>query len=290
MTKLRRTALLFFAALLFLSAWASARAEILPARGERAGSYQATVLCESLTVRSKRSSSAAAVKTLKYGDIFYVRECWDGWADCYLTDSPEAGMAGWVDSNYIVINPEWYLTEEYTPVYAWNDTLGPRVALLDSGARLPVLKDEGEWLLVSLRGAVGWIFKTAEDRVSQATMDRLRSLSELERAQLETARGFYVLDDPESLRWLEENFSVAQPILSAGCPFDATLTLFPAGGKSVTLRVATDSCRNFLTEDGAIFAYGSGEEALRLYGTASVIGERFWRLFGISDPCGETGQ
>ena len=45
-----------------------------------------------------------------------------------------------------------------------HSTSAPRVALLDANTELfdpntflPVLKDEGDWLLVSLRGAVGWI-------------------------------------------------------------------------------------------------------------------------------------
>lgn len=42
-------------------------------------------------------------------------------------------------------------------VYAWNDTAAPKVALLDKNTRLPILKEEGGWYLVSLRSAVGWI-------------------------------------------------------------------------------------------------------------------------------------
>ena len=47
--------------------------------------------------------------------------------------------------------------------------------------------------------------------------------------------------------------------------------------------MATDSCRNFRTADGSSFAYGNGDEALRLYGSTSGIGEAFWRLFGITN-------
>ena len=36
---------------------------------------------------------------------------------------------------------------------------GAKVALLGKDARLPILKEEGDWYLVSLRGAVGWIQK-----------------------------------------------------------------------------------------------------------------------------------
>ena len=30
-------------------------------------------------------------------------------------------------------------------------------ALLGAGEKLPILREEGDWLLVSLRGAVGWV-------------------------------------------------------------------------------------------------------------------------------------
>ena len=59
----------------------------------------------------------------------------------------------------IIINPSWYVTEWSKPVYAWNDTDAPKVALLDRGTQFPILRDEGDWYVISLRGAVGWIYK-----------------------------------------------------------------------------------------------------------------------------------
>ena len=35
----------------------------------------------------------------------------------------------------------------------------PKIALLDEDPRLPILKEEGDWYVVSLRGAAGWIHK-----------------------------------------------------------------------------------------------------------------------------------
>ena len=90
------------------------------------------------------------------------------------------------------------------------------------------------------------------------------------------------MTDPAGLAWIEENFSIAQPIMSAGCPFDAVLTLYRADGTTETLYMATDGCRNFRTLDGTYFAFGNGDEALRLYDSTSIIGETFWKLFGLS--------
>ena len=182
-----------------------------------------------------------------------------------------------------IVNPTWYRTDDTTPVYAWNDTMAPKVALLSKGTVLPILKDEGEWLIVSLRGATGWIYKSASDRLTAETVETIRLISNLDRAELTTPKGTYTLSDQAGLRWIEENFSIAQPIVSAGCPFDATLTLYSTDGRTIVLQMATDSCRNFRTADGSSFAYGNGDEALRLYGSTSGIGEAFWRLFGITN-------
>lgn len=143
--------------MLALGSVAGGQAEILPAQGMGQIGYQAVVLCESLTVRQERSASSEAVKMLHYGDTFIVTNSWDGWADCFLSDDCDAEPAGWVNADYILINPAWYHTDAATPVYAWKDTLAPKVALLSKDTTLPILKDEGEWLIISLRGAVGWI-------------------------------------------------------------------------------------------------------------------------------------
>ena len=262
----------------------SAQADILPAHGEGQIGYQAVVLCESLTVRQERSSSSKAVKTLHYGDIFAVQDAWDGWASCFTSDAIDAGQTGWVNSDYIIINPTWYWTNETTPVYAWNDTMSPKVALLSEGTSLPILKDEGDWLVVSLRGATGWIYKNAEDRLAAGTAEMIGAISDLVRVELTIPKGTsYTLSDEAGLKWIEDNFPIAEPIISAGCPFDATLTLYSADGSMITLYMATDSCRTFRTEDGYCFAYGNGDEALRLYGSTSGIGEMFWSLFGLTN-------
>ena len=140
----------------------AAHAEILPPHGEGQIGLQAVVLCESLTVRREPSASARVVTTLDYRDLPIVIEEEDGWAYCALGDSEDSDM-GWVNADYIAIDPAWYRTDEKTPVYAWDSTSAKRVALLDAGTTLPILKEEGRWLVVSLRGATGWIRKSSWD-------------------------------------------------------------------------------------------------------------------------------
>ena len=148
---------LLAALILTLGSIGSVFAEIIPPYGEGQIGLQAVVLCEELTVRQEPKASSKAVMTLKYGTRFSVQKQSDGWADCFPSDASDAGPAGWVNMDYIVIDPAWYRTDASTPVYAWNDTSAPKVALLDRDTLLPVLKDNGDWIVVSLRGATGWI-------------------------------------------------------------------------------------------------------------------------------------
>ena len=145
----------------------AACAEIIPPcePGQQIG-YPAVVLCETLTLREKPNTSAKTVKTLNYGDLPIVVGAdlpegpkeENGFVYCTLGDS-EDSPCGWINSDYIFINPAWYVTEKQVTVYAWDDISAPKIALLDKDSRLPILKEEEDWYLVSLRGAVGWIHK-----------------------------------------------------------------------------------------------------------------------------------
>ena len=145
----------------------AACAEIIPPcePGQQIG-YPAVVLCETLTLREKPNTSAKTVKTLNYGDLPIVVGAdlpegpkeENGFVYCTLGDS-EDSPCGWINSDYIFINPAWYVTEKKVTVYAWDDISAPKIALLDKDSRLPILKEEEDWYLVSLRGAVGWIQK-----------------------------------------------------------------------------------------------------------------------------------
>jgi len=144
------------ALVLALGCASAAHAEIIPPHGEGQIGRQAVVLCDSLTVRQAPDVSSRTVETLKYKDLPIVVKESNGWAYVVLGDS-EDSASGWVNADYIAIDPSWYRTEQKTPVYAWDNTLSPKVALLSANTTLPILADQGDWLIVSLRGATGWI-------------------------------------------------------------------------------------------------------------------------------------
>ena len=126
----------------------SACASVLPAEGIQQDFFQftgmqgkrAVVLCESLSVCDQRDGRA--MRKLSYGDTFITTEGWDGWADCHYGDG---SVSGWVRSDYIMVDPAYYVTDESVQVYAYGDTMAPCVALLAKGEKLPILLDSGEW-------------------------------------------------------------------------------------------------------------------------------------------------
>ncbi len=145
--------------MIILGSIVTVQAEVLAPYGEGQIGLQGVVLCDSLTVREQPSVNTRAVRILHSEDRVIVMKQEDGWAQICISDAVDAGPEGWVKTDYIVIDPAWYRADSATPVYAWNDTSALKVGLLDSGTILPVLKEEGEWIVVGLRGASGWIHK-----------------------------------------------------------------------------------------------------------------------------------
>ena len=247
---MRRAFALF---LVFMLLAASASATVLPPEGISAGylsftgieAYRAVVLCENLSVCDERDGSV--IDKLYFGDTFMTGESWDGWAKCSYADGSKTG---WVRSDYIVIDPAYYLTDAQTAVYSYGYTMAPRVALLDGGTKLPIIAEMEDWYVVSLRGASGWIGKTPADTVNE-TWFRPEMLSSIVQADLVAGEKRYALHDVEKLEQLSallcSTDDLGGPV--AGCPFGAQLILRLDENaqkqfqiSQVTLELATDSC------------------------------------------------
>ena len=153
---------------LMLGGSVAANAEILPSHGFGQIGLTSVVLCDSLSLYQKPDTDSKLVEKLKYGDRVIVTDQSDGWARCVLGDSEDA-ESGWVKSDYIVIDPQWYMTEDPTTVYAWGDAKANKVGLLSKDTKLPILKNDDDWVVVSLRGASGWIRKTDKDRTGSGS-------------------------------------------------------------------------------------------------------------------------
>lgn len=266
-----------------------ALADVLPPKGEVSdfrtysgiSATRAYVLCESLTVRADRDQSAKAVATLKFGESFLTWESWDGWCNCYYSDGREVG---WVKNQYVVIDPAMYVTTTETPVYAYPDSM-KRVALLDPGLNLPIIHDSGEWYVVSLRGASGWIRKTPQDTASDFWFrpEMLGSISAATLSVQYNGQSYdAALTDPARLAELAALLSDAedQGAPMAGCPFGLiTLTLLTANG-SITLDVAADSCNIYRVDGARDYAYSESADE----DAPDPDKEDIFRIFGMDNP------
>ena len=147
-------------------------AAVIPAEGPGQIGYSSVVLCDGLTLHDAPTADSAVTEILKSNDRIIVMDVENNWAQVVLGDS-EDSLSGWVDISYLAVDPAWYLTEEDTPIYAWDDTSAPKVAVVEDETYLPILKDNGDWLIVSVKGASGWV--NVPNRNDSVSMDTGKS-------------------------------------------------------------------------------------------------------------------
>ena len=207
----------------------------------------AVILCQTISVYDERGDQGGKkVDTLRYNgeSTIPVIESWDGWAKIYYSDG---NKIGWVHNEYLLFDPAWYVCDESMAVYAYPDTMAPRVAWLARDTKLPIITqmeaDGHAWACVSLRGASGWIRKTPEDTVND-TWFRPEMLAELVGATLNWNGERIFTNAPDSVDALRRMLTSARDTggMTAGCPFTAVLTIWLEDGQSIELELATDSC------------------------------------------------
>ena len=142
--------------------------ELTHPRGPGQLGFDAVVISKNISVRPTQNANAKAVKKLNYGDHMAVMSLGNGWCECYLSETE--GVSGYVLEDYILIDPAYITVEEPTPVYAWQAQNAKRVGLLGRGETFPIIRMEGDWLLISLRGAAGWILRPSGDPSGTARM------------------------------------------------------------------------------------------------------------------------
>ena len=130
--------------------------------------FDAVVISKNISIRPTQNANAKAVKKLNYGDRVAVMSLGNGWCECYLSETE--GVSGYALEDYLLIDPAYITVEEPTPVYAWQAQNAKRVGLLGRGETFPIIRMEGDWLLISLRGAAGWILRPNGDPSGTARM------------------------------------------------------------------------------------------------------------------------
>lgn len=275
--------LCLFALMLALAPSALARAVILPATGVDEGfkgrtgltALPAVVLCESLSICDAREGRAIDRALYSQGKTTLpVLEYFDGWAQIYADDGQSTA---WVRTDYLLIDPAWYICDADTQVYAYDDMMSPRVALLPAGARLPIIKETDGWVLVSLRAAAGWIRKTPAD-TAHKTAFRPELLAGTVGASLQLRERTAPIRQ-EDIQTLIALLTHAEDLGGemAACPFSATLTLTLADSQTIALQVANDSCCVYRV-DGRDYKYARNIR----YADRNVTNEVLYDLFGLS--------
>ncbi len=130
--------------------------------------YDAVVISKSVSVRPMQNANAKAVKKLNFGDHLAVMSLGNGWCECFLSETE--GVSGYVLEDYVLLDPAYITTEGSTAVYAWQAANAKKVGLLGKGEKFPIIRMEGDWLLISLRGAAGWIVRPNGDSTGTARM------------------------------------------------------------------------------------------------------------------------
>ena len=194
--------LLLTAALL----WASAAGEITYPAGPGQMGYDAVVISKNVSVRPSQNANAKAVTRLNYGQRFAAMPLGNGWCEVYLSETE--GMAGYALEDYLLVNPAFITLEESTPVYAWQARNAKRVGLLATGETYPIIRTEGSWMLISLRGAAGWIVRPNGDPTGTAGMRTSDALKRAEQYLLSTNP--WVEDERLTSEKLKDFYSFAE--------------------------------------------------------------------------------
>ena len=117
------------------------------------------VLCESLTMRRNPATSADVVTSLPYGTTFEIRDGINLWY--WITYNAPNGdrYEGYVRSEYVLVDPQYYSPSAETAVYAMPSTDSKRVGLIDAGKSYPIIGEMNGFYVISLRGASGFVVK-----------------------------------------------------------------------------------------------------------------------------------
>ncbi len=205
--------------------------------------YDAYVLCDSLTLRSKPDIHSKSLRQLSHGQKLLVSMRDGEWYHVYVSQHVE----GWVKSEYVLVSPALYITEAETPAYAYDSPYAPRVALLSEGETLPIIHTTEEYYVVSLRGASAWIQRMDATGPDTFSLGKLLTLTaaQLLLTDPDTGTTLYhcEITEPAVLSQMGTLLADAEERTASNCPFGrALLTLAFADGGTALLDLALDDC------------------------------------------------
>lgn len=222
---------------------------------------RAEVLCKSLSALEAPNTRARKVKTFSAGQTFLTWQSEDIFLNCFYSYDHEPA---WVRDYYVLVDPHYYRTDSGTPVYAYGSTSAPRVGLTDTGDVYPIIMENDHWVVISIRGASGWIRKNNNDYVHQCWLQP-ETLVNLKRAELFWSGNYYVASDRYTLDQISALISDVEPRghASSNCPFGPIhLTLTTQDNERITVQIASDNCA-IMRVSGYEFKFGVSSYATR---------------------------
>ena len=105
-----------------------------------------------LNFRAQPSFNAQVLDIFYNGVPLRASALNNGWFTVELN-----GQTGYVRSEYLLYDCRWYTAVSATPVYAYPSPDAPRVALLDKNSAYPIIAEYNGYLVISLRGASGFV-------------------------------------------------------------------------------------------------------------------------------------
>lgn len=122
--------------------------------------YPGVVISQNVSLRESPSTGAKRLASIPNGSIFDLLDEQDGWYRVDYWDGKTAlPLEGWVLVDFVVRDPSFITTTESTFVYAVPDRSAKKVAQLTSGTQLVIIAEWGDFWVVNLRSASGFIYK-----------------------------------------------------------------------------------------------------------------------------------
>lgn len=146
-----------------------------PAQGEWQGYDTGAVLCQTLSFREMPDSASARLDVLEAGERFVILAEKEGfYLACRRDESGEKYETGWVNADYVAKNMGTLMTRAMVHARAYGDESAPLVGEIERGTRLNLIARVGEYYVVSLRGASGFIHESQSvelDAQAQAALE-----------------------------------------------------------------------------------------------------------------------
>lgn len=121
------------------------------------GYDQGFVLCETLSLRE--SPNAELLTTLGYGAYCTIIGEDGSWYHVIYRDERDRRYSGWVQKDYVLVNPSYFHPDGETPVYAVPSVDSKRIGLISEGTDYPIIGEYNGFWVISLRGASGFVCK-----------------------------------------------------------------------------------------------------------------------------------